>query len=94
MPASRATAKGPTFRCSRVELAQADPAQVPARTQRLARRRSLAVLALFTLAMVVAVGAPVFGVELICLALLLHVRPDGPVFAPGWPGPSRGRGVQ
>jgi uncharacterized membrane protein len=51
-------------------------AQVPTQTRRVARRRSLVVLAGFTIAMVVAFVAPRLGFGLICAALLLHLRPD------------------
>jgi uncharacterized membrane protein len=53
-------------------------APVPARTRRLARARSLTVLTLFTTAMVVALIAPRIGFGLICVALMLHVRPEAP----------------
>ena len=51
-------------------------AEVPAATQKAARRRSLGVLATFTAAMLVALVEPVGGFGLICVALLFHVRPD------------------
>jgi uncharacterized membrane protein len=51
-------------------------AQVPTQTRRVARRRSLVVLAGFTIAMLVAFVAPRLGFALICAALLLHLRPD------------------
>lgn len=54
----------------------ADATHVPARTRRTARRRSLAVLVTFTAAMLVSSVAPWAGFALICLALVLHVRPD------------------
>lgn len=50
--------------------------QVPAHTRQIARRRSLVVLAGFTIAMLVAFIAPRIGFGLICGALLLHLRPD------------------
>jgi uncharacterized membrane protein len=59
-------------------LASAEATQVPERTRRMARRRSLAVLAIFTTAMLVAFLAPRLGFALICGALILHVRPDAP----------------
>jgi uncharacterized membrane protein len=55
-------------------LAGADTTQVSERTGRMARRRSLVVLASFTTAMLVASVAPRLG--LICAALILHLRPD------------------
>lgn len=57
-------------------LARADAAQVSARMRRLARRRSLVVLASFTAAMLLAFVAPLLGFGLICAALILHLRPD------------------
>jgi uncharacterized membrane protein len=59
-------------------LARAEATQVPERTRRMARRRSLAVLAMFTAAMLVAFLAPRLGFALICGALILHVRPEAP----------------
>jgi TMEM175 potassium channel family protein len=59
-------------------FARADATQAPARTRRLARRRSLAVLASFTTAMLLAFVAPRIAFGLICGALILHVRPDAP----------------
>ena len=60
-------------------LTHADPAQVSDHTRRIARRRSLVVLASFTIAMLVAFVAPQLDFGLICAALILHVRPDVPV---------------
>lgn len=57
-------------------LAAASAAHVPARMRRIARRRSLTVLAAFIAAMLVASVAPWAGFALICVALVLHVRPD------------------
>ena len=57
-------------------LARADATQVSARMRRMARRRSLVVLAGFTTAMLVALVAPRLGFALICGALILHLRPD------------------
>ena len=59
-------------------LAYADAAQVPQRTRRLARRRSMIVLAIFLTAMLVALVAPRVGFGLICAALVLHLRPEVP----------------
>jgi hypothetical protein len=59
-------------------LAHADATLVPERSRRLARRRSLVVLAMFTIAMLVALVAPRLGFGLICSALILHLRPDVP----------------
>ena len=57
-------------------LAQADANQVSAYTRRIARRRSLVVLATFTTAMLVAFVAPRVGFSLVCGALILHLCPD------------------
>lgn len=57
-------------------LVRADDAQVSPRMRRLARRRSLVVLASFITAMLVAFVAPRVGFGLICGALILHLRPD------------------
>ncbi len=57
-------------------LAVADAAHVSARMRRMARRRSLTVLAGFSAAMLVASVAPWVGFALISTALVLHVRPD------------------
>ena len=61
-------------------LAHADTARVPTSMRRVARRRSLFVLAGFTAAMLVAFFAPRIGFGLICCALILHLRPEA---APG-----------
>jgi uncharacterized membrane protein len=53
-------------------------AQVPERTRRLSRRRSLVVLASFTTAMLVAFAAPRLAFGLICAALILHLSPEVP----------------
>ena len=57
-------------------LAYADIARVSERTRRLARRRSLIVLAIFASAMLVAFFAPRVGFGLICGGLILHLRPE------------------
>jgi uncharacterized membrane protein len=57
-------------------LARADATQVSARMRRLARRRSIIVLASFTTAMLLAFVTPLLGFGLICAALILHLRPD------------------
>ena len=59
-------------------LIHAEPTQVSERTRRLARRRSLGVLASFTTAMLVAFVAPRLAFGLICCVLILHLRPDVP----------------
>src|SRR5215831_492961 len=57
-------------------LIRADVTRVSERARRLARRRSLIVLAGFTAAMLVSLVAPRLGFGLICAALILHLRPD------------------
>ena len=57
-------------------LVQADATEVSAHMRRIARRRSLGVLAMFTSAMLVAFFAPRLSFGLICVALILHLRPD------------------
>ncbi len=57
-------------------LARADAQRVSAGMRRLARRRSLAVLGGFTAATLVALVAPRLAFGLICVALILHLRPD------------------
>jgi TMEM175 potassium channel family protein len=57
-------------------LAWAQTTHVSERARRVARRRSLVVLAIFTAAMLVAFVAPRLGFVLICAALILHLRPD------------------
>jgi uncharacterized membrane protein len=61
-------------------LAHADARRVSAHRRRMARRRSLGVLASFIIAMLVAFVAPRIAFGLICAALILHLRPDA---APG-----------
>ena len=57
-------------------LARAETAHISERVRRVARRRSLVVLAIFTTAMLIAFLAPRVGFALICAALILHLRPD------------------
>ena len=59
-------------------LGRADASQVLARGRRRARRRSLAVLAIFAAATLVAFVAPRLAFGLVCGALLLHLRPELP----------------
>ena len=61
-------------------LVRVDDTQVSHATRRIARRRSLGVLASFTTAMLVAFVAPRLGFGLICGTLILHLRPEA---APG-----------
>ena len=51
-------------------------ASVSERTRRIARRRSLGVLASFTIAMLVAFVAPRLAFGLVCTALILYLRPE------------------
>jgi uncharacterized membrane protein len=57
-------------------LALAGATQVSERTRRIARQRSLVVLASFTTAMLIAFVAPRLAFVLICAALVLHLRPE------------------
>jgi len=59
-------------------LARAHATLVSEHSRRLARRRSLVVLAIFTTAMLVALVAPRLAFGLICGALILHLRPEVP----------------
>lgn len=61
-------------------LTGADPRDVSQSVRRMARRRSLSVLASFTIAMLVTFVAPRLGFAFICGALILHLRPEA---APG-----------
>jgi uncharacterized membrane protein len=57
-------------------LAHPHGAHVSLHGRRIARRRSLVVLASFTIAMIIAFVAPRVSFGLICAALILHLRPD------------------
>jgi uncharacterized membrane protein len=57
-------------------LTHAGAASVSESTRRMARRRSLIVLASFTAAMLVAIFSPRLGFGLICAALVLHLNPQ------------------
>jgi DNA-binding transcriptional regulator YhcF (GntR family) len=57
-------------------LVRTETPHISERTKRMARRRSLVVLAMFATAMVTALVAPRLGFAMICAALLLHLRPD------------------
>src|SRR5947207_6679949 len=59
-------------------LVRADAKHVSERTRRMARRRSLVVLAIFPTAMLSAFVAPRVGFGLICGALILHLQPEPP----------------
>lgn len=61
-------------------LTRTDATLVSPHTRRMARRRSIVVLASFAAATLVAFAAPRIGFGLICCALLLHLRPEA---APG-----------
>jgi uncharacterized membrane protein len=62
----------------RQALNQADTTQIPQSARRIVRGRSLATLAIFVAAMVVALVAPRMGFALICCALLSYLRPEAP----------------
>jgi len=57
-------------------LARAETTHVSERVRRVARRRSLVVLAIFTTAMPIAFASPRLGFALICAGLILHLQPD------------------
>jgi len=57
-------------------LTRTHSTEVSVHTRRMARRRSVIVLASFTAAMLVAFAAPGIGFGLICCALVLHLRPE------------------
>lgn len=57
-------------------LMHADDTEVSEYRRRLARRRSLGVLASFTTAMLIAFFTPRVGFVLICGALIFHLRPE------------------
>ena len=59
-------------------LAHTEGRHVSERMRRMARRRSLSVLAIFITAMLVAFVAPCLGFTLICGGLILHLRPEAP----------------
>jgi uncharacterized membrane protein len=62
----------------RQALQQADTTQIPQSARRIVRGRSLATLAIFVAAMLVALVAPGIGFALICCALLSYLRPEAP----------------
>ena len=57
-------------------FAQADATQISKRAQRMARRRSVTVLAIFSSAIPLSFVAPRFSFGLVCSALILHLRPE------------------
>ena len=59
-------------------LPHAGAARISRRARLIARRRSLVVLAIFITAMLVAFVAPRAGFGLICVGLILHLRPEVP----------------
>lgn len=61
-------------------LARTDATQVSERMRRMARRRSLGVLASFAISMLVAFVAPRVGFGMICATLLFHLQPEVPIF--------------
>ena len=62
-------------------LNSAPAGQIPARTLRFAKFRSVVTLGTLALAMLVALRFPAWGFALICCALLFHLRPEPPVLA-------------
>jgi uncharacterized membrane protein len=62
----------------RAVIRQADESDFPAGARRVARRRSLATVAMFATAIPVALMLPWLAFALICAALLLFVRPEAP----------------
>lgn len=65
-------------------FAQVEATKISERAQQMARRRSLAVLAIFASAMLVALVAPRLGFGLVCSALIFHLRPEAPGLFGGW----------
>jgi hypothetical protein len=66
-------------------FAKADATQISERAQRMARRQSLTVLAIFASTMLIAFIAPWFGFGLVCSALILHLRPEAlGIFSGKW----------
>jgi uncharacterized membrane protein len=59
-------------------MALADAKSLPPHVRRLARRRSVATLSIFVVAMLVAVFAPKVGFALICCALIPYLKPEVP----------------
>jgi uncharacterized membrane protein len=53
-------------------------AAIPARERRMMRIRPLVTLALFTAAAIVALKYPIGGMGLICVCLLVYLRPEAP----------------
>ena len=62
----------------RLALRQAGRRDIPERTRRLARRRSVATLLIFAAAIAVSSIAPRAGFALICCALIPYLRPELP----------------
>lgn len=69
-------------------FAQADEARIGALAKRMARRRSLGTILLFVAAALVALWLPPLGFALVCLTLVLYLRPEAPgtVFRDSRPG--------
>jgi uncharacterized membrane protein len=69
-------------------FAQADEARIGALAKRMARRRSLGTILLFVAAALVALWRPPLGFALVCLTLVLYLRPEAPgaVFRASRPG--------
>jgi len=59
-------------------LAQAGTTRMCSTMRRMARRRSLLTLALFATAAAIALFAPLAGFGMVCAALFLYLKPEGP----------------
>lgn len=57
---------------------QTDETRICALAKRMARRRSLGTIVLFAVAAVIALWLPPVGFALVCLTLLLYLRPEAP----------------
>jgi uncharacterized membrane protein len=64
----------------RQAFAQADASEIPEHVRRIARRRSLITLLIFTAAMLCAIVAPWAGFALICCALFSYLVPELRIF--------------
>ena len=51
---------------------------VPPQMKRMMRMRSVVTLLVFSIAAVVALAAPLAGIALICLCLVVYLRPEAP----------------
>jgi uncharacterized membrane protein len=57
---------------------QADQARLCARAKRMARRRSLGTILFFVVASAISLWLPLAGFALVCLTLVLYLRPEAP----------------